>query len=144
MVTVITLSILVLGADLTARQTYPSYMLGKKIKIGTFLQRIEVIVAIIWMLTIYFKLTICYYGLSVGLAQLFGLKNYKILTFPLAFLIIPFAIFMSPNIVSINQFITKTLTPYSFTICFILPLLLLMIGKVKKRSASKATKQPLN
>jgi spore germination protein KB len=141
---VIAMCILVLGADLTARQSYPSYMLGKKIKIGDFLQRVEVLVAIIWMLTIYFKLTICYYGLSLGLAQLFGLKSYKILTFPLAFLIIPFSIFISPNIVSIDQYVTKALTPFSFTICFILPLLLLVIGKVKKQLASKTTKQPFN
>ena len=144
MVTVITLSILVLGADLTARQSYPTYMLGKKVRIGTFLQRVEVIVAIIWMLTIYFKMAICYYGLSLGLAQLFGLKNYKILTFPLAFLIIPFAIFISPNSVILQQFTSKTLTPFSFTICFMLPLILIVIGKVKKRSASKTTKQTLN
>jgi hypothetical protein len=105
---------------------------------------LEVIVAIIWMLTLYFKMTICYYGLSLGLAQFFGLKSLKILTFPLAFLIIPFAIFVSPNIVNIHQFNTKVLTPYSLTICFILPLLLLVIGKAKKSSASKAAKQPVN
>ncbi len=138
---VITLTILVLGANMTARQSYPSYMLGKKISIGTFFQRIEVIVAIIWMLTLYFKMTIVYYGLSLGLAQLFGLKSYKVLTIPLAFLIITFAIFMSPNIVHLHLFLKTTLTPYSLTICFILPLLLLVIGKMRiKRSASKATK----
>lgn len=139
----INMCILVLGDHLTARQSYPSYMLGKKISVGTFLQRIEVIVAIIWMLTLYFKMTICYYGLSLGLAQLFGLKSYKILTFPLAFLIISFAIFMNPNIVHLHLFIKNTLTPYSLTICIILPTLLLVIGKVQNRSASKATKQPV-
>lgn len=136
---VVFLSILVLGADLTARQTYSSYILGKKVKIGTFLQRVEVIVAIIWMLTLYFKMTICFYGLSLGLAQVLGLKNYKILTFPLVFLIIPFSIFMNPNIVHLQQFLKKTLTPYSLTICFMLPLFLLVVGKIReKRSTSKA------
>ena len=128
----IALSILILGANMTARQTYPSYMLGKKISIGTFLQRIEVIVAIIWMLTLYFKFTICYYGLSLGLAQLFGLNSYKILTFPLAFVIITSAILIVQNTTIIHLFNTKVLTPYSLTICFLLPLLLLVIGKVKK------------
>ncbi|MCQ6282998.1 endospore germination permease, partial [Bacillus sp. EB600] len=140
----ITLSILVLGANMTARQSYPSYMLGKKIVIGTFIQRVEILVAITWMLTLYFKATICYYALSLGLAQVLGLKSYKILTFPLAFLIIPFSIFMNPNIVSFHQFILIALTPYSLTICVFLPLLLLVIGKVKKHLASKATKQPVN
>lgn len=130
---VILFSILVLDADITARQSYPSYILGKKISIGNFLERIEVVVAIIWVLTIYFKLTICYYGLTLGLAQVFGLKSYKILLFPLAFLIITFAIFSYRDIVHFNDFTKKTWTPYSLSICFILPLLLLMIGTIRKK-----------
>jgi spore germination protein KB len=141
----VTFCILVLGPDLTARQTFPSYMLGKKIRIGNFLQRVEVIVAIIWMVTIYFKLTLCYYGISLELAQVLGLKNYQILLFPLAFLIITFAIFMHPNIVHLSNFLIKTWPTFSLTICFIFPLLLLVIGKIKvKRSASNETKRPVN
>jgi spore germination protein KB len=141
---VVAFSLLVLGADLTARQAYPTYMLGKKIKIGTFLQRIEVIVAIIWMLTLYFKLTICYYGVSLGLAQVLGLKNYQILLFPLAFLLIPFSILSYPNIVYFENYVAQTLPQFSLTIGLIFPLLLLVIGKVKTRSTSKTTKQPVN
>ena len=138
----VTFSILVLGADISSIETYPSYALGKKISIGDFLERIEVIVAIIWVLTIYFKLTICYYGLSIGLAQVLGLKSYKILLFPLAFLILTFSIFAHPNIVHFNDFTSITWTPYSLTVCLLLPLLLLLVGKVRqKRSASNVTKQ---
>jgi spore germination protein KB len=140
---IVLFSILILGADFTSRQAYPTYILGKKISIGNFLERVEVIVAIIWIFTIYFKITICYYGLTLGLAQLFGLKNYQILTFPLAFLIIPFSIFEHPNVVTISTFIATTLTPYSLTICFFLPLLLLLIGKIRiKRSAAKTKTDP--
>jgi spore germination protein KB len=136
-----TLSILVLGSDFTARHVYPAYILGKKISIGNFLERIEVIVAIIWFFSIYFKLTICYYGLTLGLAQFFGLKNYRILLYPLAFLILAFSILSHPDIVHFHTFLAKTWTPYSLTICFFLPLSLLVIGKIrKKRSATKASK----
>lgn len=127
------LCILVLGVDITIRQTFPSYVLGKKISIGDFLERIEVIVAIIWIITIYFKVTISYYILNIGLAQIFGLKDYKILLFPLALLIITFSIFMHPDIVHLSNYIADTLTPYSLTICFFLPLLLLVIGKMRKK-----------
>lgn len=134
--------ILILGADFTSRQAYPTYILGKKISIGNFFERVEVIVAIIWVFTIYFKVTICYYGLTLGLAQLLGLKNYQILIFPLSFLILPFSIFLLPNVVSINEFNVITLTPYSLTICFILPLLLVVVGKVRKKlSTSKTSNQ---
>lgn len=132
---IIAFSIFVLGYDFTARQAYPSYILGKKISIGDFLERVEVIVAIIWFFTMYFKLTICYYGLTLGLAQVFKLKNYKILLFPLAFLIISFSIIAHPDIVHFQNFIAKTWTPYSLTICFLLPLLLLVVGKIRKRQS---------
>jgi spore germination protein KB len=134
-------TILVLGADSTARQAYPAYILGRKIRIGDFLERIEAIVAIIWFFSVYFKLTVCYYGLSLGLAQVFGLKNYQILLFPLAFLIIDFSILSHPDISHFHSFIAQTWTPYSLTICFFLPLLLLVIGKIRKNiSAAKASK----
>lgn len=136
--------ILVLGSYNTETKSYPAYMLGKKISIGNFLERIEVIVAIIWVFTQYFKLTIINYGLSLGLAQVLGLKSYKILLFPLAFLIITFGIFLFRDIVHFHDFIAKAWTPYSLTICFFLPLLLLVVGKVrKKHSASKVIKLPV-
>lgn len=133
---IVILSVLVLGPDTTARQSYPTYILGKKISIGEFIQRIEVIVAIIWIFSLYFKLTICYYALALGLAQVAGLRDYKILVYPLGILMITFSIFSFPDIVYLHQFITKVLTPYSLTICFILPLLLLGIGKMRKRDSS--------
>ncbi|MCM3653827.1 hypothetical protein [Metabacillus litoralis] len=55
---------------------------------------------------------------SLGLAQVFGLKSYKILLFPLALLIITFAIFSHPDIVHFHNFLEKTWTPLSLTICF--------------------------
>ncbi|WP_258831298.1 GerAB/ArcD/ProY family transporter [Peribacillus frigoritolerans] len=130
---VILFSILVLGADNTARLTYPSYKLGMRISIGNFFERVEVIVAFIWVFTEYFKLTICFYGLAMGLAQLLGIQNYRILLFPLAFLILTFTIFSHPDIVHYQNFMATAWTPLSITICFILPLLLLMVGKIRKK-----------
>ena len=52
------LCVFVLGWDFTARHTFPSYTLAKKIQVGEFLQRIEVLVAVIWFLTIFFKLAL--------------------------------------------------------------------------------------
>ena len=130
---VIIFCILVLGADNTARLTYPSYKLGMRISIGDFFERVEVIVAFIWVFTEYFKLTICFYGLALGLAQLMGLQNYKILLFPLAFLILTFTIFSHPDLVHYQHFMATAWTPLSLTICFIMPLLLLTVGKIRGR-----------
>lgn len=52
------LSTLVLGTDFTARNMYPSYTLAKQINVGNFLQRAEAILAVIWLITIFFKLAV--------------------------------------------------------------------------------------
>ncbi|KAA9014904.1 GerAB/ArcD/ProY family transporter [Niallia endozanthoxylica] len=67
----ITFCILVLGSVITAKQAYPTYILGKKISIGDLLEQIEVIVSIVWVLTIYLIMEICFYGLALGLTQIF-------------------------------------------------------------------------
>lgn len=53
--------VLVLGADNTAMQVYPSYALAQRINIANFLQRIEVIVAFLWLVSFYFKLSMFFH-----------------------------------------------------------------------------------
>ncbi|MGG6445953.1 GerAB/ArcD/ProY family transporter [Pseudobacillus badius] len=134
---VILLCIWVLNVKLTSFQSYPVYTLGKKINVANFFNRIEVVVAIIWVITTYFKLTICFYGLSLGLAQMINLKNYQILLFPLSLLIFSMSIFFYPDVVFFNDFALKAFIPFSLIICFILPLSLLITAKVR----AKITKQ---
>ncbi|MBI0577233.1 GerAB/ArcD/ProY family transporter [Neobacillus cucumis] len=98
-----------------ARLTYPSYVLGKRISIGNFLERIEVIVAVIWIISIYFKLSFCYYGLSLVLAQIMKLKDYRILLFLLAFLLIPYAILSEPSTVHYQTYNATAWIPFSLT-----------------------------
>ncbi|MFD1036921.1 endospore germination permease [Virgibacillus byunsanensis] len=126
------MSLVVLGNDFTARNTYPSYILGKKISIATILERLEVIVAIIWFLTIYFKLSICFYVTTLGLSQTLNLKSYRPLIFPLGMNLIVLSLINSPDITYFHHFIEKIWTPYSLTFGLFLPLLLLGVGAIRK------------
>jgi len=134
-----TLAILILGTDLTTRNLYPSYALAKKINIGDFIQRIEAIVAGMWFISIFFKLTICFYASTLSLAQILKLKEYRILVFPLGLILLALSLVISPNIVY-----TITVTPNAWAIPsgltygLFLPLLLLGVATVRRiRSANK-------
>ncbi|WAA12711.1 GerAB/ArcD/ProY family transporter [Fervidibacillus halotolerans] len=134
MISLITIiSILVLGADLTERNNYPSYILGKKISIGKFIERIEALIAIIWMITIFVKLSILYYASAESLKQLFQFKRYEFLLFPLGMIIIVLAFIIYPNISYTYYFISRIWFFYSATFGFLLPVLLLIMIKWKKR-----------
>ncbi len=93
--------------------------------------------SIIWFFSMYFKLAICYYGITLALTQIFKLKSYKILIFPLAFLLVTFSIFLYLDIVYFQYFLAHTWTPYSLTICFFLPCIILFTAKVKKVKTNK-------
>lgn len=90
-------SLLVLGSFETAHHIYPSFAVSKKIDIGNFIQRIEMVTVFAWILSSFVKLSICFYSLLLILQQLMKLKEKNFLTFPLGMLLIPVANWISPN-----------------------------------------------
>lgn len=136
------LTIFVLGPDFAARQMYPSYVLAKKINIADFLQRMEVIMAGIWFLTIFFKLTICFYASALGLAQTLKLRDYRILTFPLGMILVVLSLVASPHIVYFHTFIKEIWTPYSLTYGLFFPLILLGVTVIRKKYGNDTKTEP--
>ncbi|MGC4378935.1 endospore germination permease [Fictibacillus sp. Mic-4] len=130
---VITLvTILVLGYDMTARYIYPSYALAKKINIGNFVQRIEAVLAVIWIITIFFKTSLLVYSMTLGLAQLLKLKEYRLLLFPTGMILVVLTDIIAPN----NAYYSSLAVfwPFfDFSFGLLLPLLLLTIGLLRKK-----------
>ncbi|MEC0228994.1 GerAB/ArcD/ProY family transporter [Paenibacillus alba] len=127
-------SILVLGDKLTAVQMYPSYSLAKKISIGSFLERLEVIMAGIWFITIYFKLTICFYAATMTFGEIFKLKEVKQLYLPLGMVLIVFSIVSFPDVAYFIQFASKIWVFYSGTFGLVIPLILLALAFYRKKT----------
>jgi spore germination protein KB len=125
------LTILVLGPDLTARQMYPTFALAKKISIGDFLERLEVILSVIWVITIFFKITLSFYAAVQGLSQLLKLSESKVLTLPLSMFVLILSIVAYPNIPYYLNFLTKVWMPYALTIGLLLPMLLIITAKLR-------------
>ncbi|WP_071396861.1 GerAB/ArcD/ProY family transporter [Bacillus tuaregi] len=136
--TITAMSIAVLGDDFTARNMYPSYVLGKKIRIGNFVERIEVFVAISWVFSIFFKFTVNYFVLVLGLSQILKLNDYKPLVYPLGFFLIVYSMVSFPNTIYIKKFAFETWTPYSFTFFIILPLFVYLTSFFKTRIKKQA------
>lgn len=134
---VVLLSILVLGDNLTARHMYPSYSLAKKITIGTFLERLEVVMAGIWFITIYFKLAVCFYAATITLAELFKLKEAKPLYLPLGMLMAVLSIVAYPDVTYFMNFAMSVYVGYALPFALGFPLLLLIVAVLRnKREAA--------
>ncbi|MGM0875151.1 MAG: GerAB/ArcD/ProY family transporter [Bacillota bacterium] len=135
MIIITFLSIAILGSEQTARHQYPSFTLAKKVSIGDFIQRIEALIAAIWFITIYFKMTLYFYCGVVGFAQLLKIKDYRPLLMPLGMIVTVFSLVVYPNTVYMSNWDEKTWVPYSLTFGFVLPLLLLGMTKLKRNSS---------
>lgn len=132
MIIMIILSISVLGVNGTERSFYPSYELARKINVGNFLQRIEAVMAAMWFISLYFRITLYFYATVLAIAQIFNLKEHRPLVLPLGMILVAFSIEIYPNVAYQQTWDTKTWIPYSLTIGFFYPLLLLVVALVRK------------
>ncbi|AXN40694.1 spore gernimation protein [Peribacillus butanolivorans] len=131
---IIFLSILVLGVDQAARQIYSTYFLAKKINVGDFVTRIEAIVAGIWFISTFFKMSMLFYVLNLGIAQILNLKDYRFLTLPLGMILLVFSLVSVPNTAYLGEYILKTGYIFTATFGLLLPLLLLAVDTLRKKT----------
>lgn len=134
LIIIIALTILVLGVDQTARHIYPSYALARKINVADFLQRIEAIMAVMWFITIYFKLVMYFHVTVIGLSQILNIKDFRPLTLPLGVILVSLSLIIYPNIIYAAKWTKETWLPYALTYGLFLPLLLLVVAKFRKKS----------
>ncbi len=129
-----TVSILVMGSDMTALLAYPSYVLAQKVAVGKFLERIEAVMAFIWFITVFVKISVCYYAAFFGTAQIVKLPEYRSVTLPLAMISIVLALVFVPNRSYFDLFATKIWTPYTLTFGLFLPLIMLGAAWLRRLS----------
>ncbi|WP_409345683.1 endospore germination permease [Paenibacillus sp. MBLB4367] len=126
------MAIVVLGPELIVLYTYPSYVLAQKIAVGKFLERLEAIMAGLWFITIYVKATISFYAVSIGLAGLCRLRDYRMLTFPLGMILVITGLVIIPSRTYFDHFIKHAWFPITFLFGVLLPVSFLIVAALRK------------
>ena len=72
--------------SLTAVHAFPSFSAIKIVSIGTLIQRIEVTVAVVFVLVGIVKFSICLFVASKGIAKILNFDSYRSITAPIAFI----------------------------------------------------------
>lgn len=128
------MTVLVLGHSITASTQYPTYLLGKEINIGTILTRLEFIVALIWFATQFIVSIFYYYVALVGFSQLIGIKDYKNIAIPFAFIVFVLTEVIFPNVIYQGYWASIIWIPYIITHGLILPVLLFIVMKIRRQA----------
>ncbi|WP_197063101.1 GerAB/ArcD/ProY family transporter [Pontibacillus marinus] len=128
-ITVIAIS--VLGYKLTSHYVYPTYVMAERIEFIVLLDRLEVVIAISWILSIFFKLFIYFYISLIGISQLLGLKHYRPVTIPMGIIVIGLALIIYPDSIFAGKWNKETWVPLSIIIGVVYPIVLLCGSKIK-------------
>ena len=134
------MAIVVLGSTITSRSMYPTYLMAKEISVG-IITRIEGVVSFSWILTEFIRAILYFYAGTIGLCQLFKIKNHKRLVLPLGLLILVFSGVVYPTAAYQAKWDTTTWVVSIIIFGAILPILIQIITKIKKRINSPISVQ---
>ncbi|MFJ8462191.1 endospore germination permease [Lysinibacillus xylanilyticus] len=144
LIIIVTLCILVLGPALTTNRTFPSYALAQRVSIGNFLQRVEVIMAGMWIISIFIKMFMYFYASVIGIAQICEIKDHRPLILPIGMTIIGLSQIIHPNIVHSNIYNKEIFPLFSGTVAILLPIVLLIAAKIRNINGSQGNENVTN
>lgn len=124
-------NITVLGVTVNIA-TYPSFQMVRLINIGDIFTRLEITVISSILAMGFLKSTILYYGTVLGTAQLFKLRSYLPLVFPIGIIMIVLSITQFENVIENFVFGSEISTFYSLPFQVGIPLLSLLIAVIRR------------
>lgn len=139
------LTIAVFG-KLTGELLFPALEYVRFASIGEYIQNLDITIMGVWITGIFAKTTIVYYAIVLGLSQLCGLKTFKSMILPVGLILLSISMAASERIVSLYNFLHRTLPVYSFFVAFLIPALLLVTAVIRGipgNGKKKAKKQSL-
>lgn len=128
---VIFVTIGVLSEGVVSNTKYPTYFVVRTIRIGDFLERFEVLIAVLWYILVFFRLSLVLYVSAYGMASAFRLKDHRSLFIPLALIGLIMAKVVWPDATA--PFNMLQVWPYYTSIFGIFfPLFIWAVGKMKE------------
>ncbi|MCG8500527.1 MAG: endospore germination permease [Firmicutes bacterium] len=129
--------VLVLGVSGYLNAYFPTYAMVSKLNVGGFLQRVEVIVAVVFLLGGFIKASICLIGASQGVAKVFGLKDYRFIVIPVVLLVLNLAYFHYEDVREMYRWTFAIWPYYAFAFQAIIPVLIWIFAEMAIRSRKK-------
>lgn len=140
-----TLVIIVVFGTTADNLTLPPFKLARMISIGNFLERIEVIVLAVWTIIALIKTAFYLWIGMLGPAQLFNLRGYRELAYPLGIIVIVLSILAYENFADAARFYTPRVWGI-YAVSLEAGLLLLLSGAalLRRKKGNARKKAPEN
>lgn len=126
-------NILVLGTETYGDLYFPSYTADRTIRIGDFLERIEITIAVTFVLCMFVKISVCLYSASIGIAKVLKIEDYKTIVAPIGLLMMNLASILYSNTMEMFYWLSNIYKYYAVLFQVILPIITLIAAEFKIR-----------
>ncbi|MCM0646907.1 endospore germination permease [Clostridium swellfunianum] len=114
---------------------FPFYTLLSRIRVGEFIQRLEIIGGVILNIFGMIKISLCLYAASLGISRLLKIDNYKILCLPVGMILLNLSDILYEDVMSLVSWTIKYYKYYALPFQVFFPILIIIIVKIKKLTA---------
>lgn len=142
LLTLVLMQDIAIFGEYMATLSFPRFSAIRLITVGDFVERIEPLVLALWIASSILKIGVCLYAFTLGLAQLFGLKDLNHLVFPSSILVIVLTATLFENNFQMLNFATNIYPVFAIPLQIGLPVIMLFLTiyrrKKEKRKGSQA------
>jgi spore germination protein KB len=129
--------LMVFGPNLASRIWYPYFEMARYISLMQFLQNLEIVVTVIWIFSVFIKLSVYLFISSYGIAQLLNIKDWRKVIWIVAIISLVLSMIYPNNNVAAIDYIEKYWIPYVLPINMIgIPLFLWCLGVIRKKKGN--------
>lgn len=125
--------ILILGADIAEIYYFPAYAAVRRISLGTFIERIEIVVSLVFLIGGIVKISICLLATSKGVSKLFNFEDYRFIVTPIAITMTILSTFIYKSIMEMTTWAFKVWPYYAFIFQAILPVIFFIAAEIYVR-----------
>ncbi|WP_373232706.1 endospore germination permease [Cohnella sp.] len=128
-----------IGVNLSPKMWYPFFEMTRKITLWGFLENFDPFTIVIWICSVFIKLAIYLFITAYGTAQFLRIKNWRILIWFIAPVMVGFALFPKNVVEATANYLLNYWVPIALPVNMLgLPLLLLIVGKIKQKKTQSA------
>ncbi|HPU45588.1 MAG: GerAB/ArcD/ProY family transporter [Clostridiaceae bacterium] len=117
-------------------RTIPIFHIARLIKLGRFFQRMESVFLFIWAAAALLYISVCFYFILFAFQKAFQLDYYKPLIIPFAIIIMAVS-FIPTDFTEVIIYEVNIFRNWSWIVAFVMPILLLIIARLKKKKPAR-------
>lgn len=118
---------------------FPTYNLARYISVAQFLERIQILIVVMWMAGLIVKMAVFYHSAAIAAATTLGLKNYRITLLPIAIATVVISRVFYGTQLHLTNFLFKTRPYYGGAVQLLIPAIMLLIAIIRKKGGENAS-----